>query len=428
MLFGEGAAGRRPAADRAGPRHALPPGPGVVPRRLGRPRRDAAPRPRSARGRGGDRARPGRRRGLRASCPSCGCRRATSRSRRCWAGGASRDAGRASSTPPRCTRSTASPIDELLDPTHRISVTAPVGWVGPGFLIGPTTRTSSCGGSPPASSPGSSTSSAGPRPWDDARDARPAGVHAAGLSPARRTVRPEHRFPSERRSEPARLVAGRPGAGLRRVRLLAGLHHRRLRDRGAAARRAVRRLAGPDALGDANPSLLVSLGALFIVILCASLGQAVLQYGGARIRDRITWQPVRAARRRRWRRAERGRRAARRLGARRRASAAPGCPGITPAWCAARRCSAEVNEVLPAERRAALLSAFNDVVGTSFFPRYLEPFAPERIVDRSAAGPAAAARATPTSPRRGAASSRSAATTPAAGASRAPASSTRPTG
>ena len=27
------------------------------------------------------------------------------------------------------------------------------------------------------------------------------------------------------------------------------------------------------------------------------------------------------------------------------------------------------------------LSSFNDVVGSSFFPRYLEPFAPERIVN-----------------------------------------------
>ena len=33
---------------------------------------------------------------------------------------------------------------------------------------------------------------------------------------------------------------------------------------------------------------------VFIVIVCASLGQAVLQLGGARIRDQITWQPVRA--------------------------------------------------------------------------------------------------------------------------------------
>jgi len=50
----------------------------------------------------------------------------------------------------------------------------------------------------------------------------------------------------------------------------------------------------PLALGDAAPSLWVSLGALFIVIMAASLGQAVLQFIGARIRDRITWQPVRA--------------------------------------------------------------------------------------------------------------------------------------
>ena len=50
----------------------------------------------------------------------------------------------------------------------------------------------------------------------------------------------------------------------------------------------------PLALGDANPSVLVSLGALFIVIVCASLGQAVFQYGGARLRDTISWQPFRA--------------------------------------------------------------------------------------------------------------------------------------
>jgi S1-C subfamily serine protease len=36
--------------------------------------------------------------------------------------------------------------------------------------------------------------------------------------------------------------------------------------------------------------------------------------------------------------------------------------------------------VLP-ESAGGVLQAFNDVVGTSFFPRYLEPFAPERIVE-----------------------------------------------
>ncbi len=29
------------------------------------------------------------------------------------------------------------PLDELIDPTHRISVRHPSGWVGPGFLVGP---------------------------------------------------------------------------------------------------------------------------------------------------------------------------------------------------------------------------------------------------------------------------------------------------
>jgi S1-C subfamily serine protease len=40
----------------------------------------------------------------------------------------------------------------------------------------------------------------------------------------------------------------------------------------------------------------------------------------------------------------------------------------------------EVDHVLP-NSASGVLRAFNNVVGTSFFPRYLEPFAPERIVD-----------------------------------------------
>jgi S1-C subfamily serine protease len=46
-----------------------------------------------------------------------------------------------------------------------------------------------------------------------------------------------------------------------------------------------------------------------------------------------------------------------------------------------------VNGLLP-NVAARGLQAFNNVVGTSFFPRYLEPFAPERIVDVGP-GPAA---------------------------------------
>ncbi len=134
----------------------------------------------------------------------------------------------------------------------------------------------------------------------------------------------------------------------------------------------------PMALGDANPSLLVSLGALFIVILAASLGQAVFQYGGSRIRDRITWQPIRALD------AVGGALlsafavllVAWALGV---AISGSRLGGVTPL---VRDSSvlAKVNEAMP-EQAGGALKAFNDVVGTSFFPRYLEPFAPERIVE-----------------------------------------------
>jgi S1-C subfamily serine protease len=139
----------------------------------------------------------------------------------------------------------------------------------------------------------------------------------------------------------------------------------------------------PLALGDANPSLLVSLGALFIVILAASLGQALLQFSGARIRDRIRWQPIRALD------AVGGAvlsgaavlLVAWALGV---AIAGAGIGGITP-MVRSSAVLARVDTTLPTAADG-LLGAFNDVVGTSFFPRYLEPFAPERIV-RVAPGP-----------------------------------------
>jgi S1-C subfamily serine protease len=133
----------------------------------------------------------------------------------------------------------------------------------------------------------------------------------------------------------------------------------------------------PTALGNATPSILVSLAAVFIVIVCASLGQALFQVGGARLRDKITWQPVRAldavggaalsgaaALLVDWA-----------LGV---ALSGSGLHGITP-MVRDSKVLAEVNRILPAEA-GSKLSAFNDVVGTTFFPRYLEPFAPERIV------------------------------------------------
>jgi len=52
-------------------------------------------------------------------------------------------------------------------------------------------------------------------------------------------------------------------------------------------------LVAPKLLGDAAPALWVSLAALFVVLVCASFGQALFQFAGSRIRDKITWQPAR---------------------------------------------------------------------------------------------------------------------------------------
>lgn len=137
-------------------------------------------------------------------------------------------------------------------------------------------------------------------------------------------------------------------------------------------------VAAPLALGDAERSLLVSLGALFIVILSASLGQAIFQYAGARLRDRITWQPARAVDA---------------VGG----AALSAVAVLIVAWALGVAISgsrigsvtplvrdstvlARVDQVIPTQATAAL-QAFNNLVGVSFFPRYLEPFAPERIVE-----------------------------------------------
>ena len=133
----------------------------------------------------------------------------------------------------------------------------------------------------------------------------------------------------------------------------------------------------PVVLGDAEPSLWVSLGALFIVILSASLGQAVLQFAGARVRDRITWQPARFVDA---------------LGGAALSAAAvllvawalgvavsgSRLGGVTP-LVRSSEVLARVDAALP-DRSDRVLHAFDAVVGTTFFPDYLEPFAPERIV------------------------------------------------
>ncbi len=134
----------------------------------------------------------------------------------------------------------------------------------------------------------------------------------------------------------------------------------------------------PMLLGDAAPSLWVSLAALFVVLVCASIGQAAFQYVGTQVRDRVTWQPARALDAIggavlsvvavlivSWM-----------LGV---AVSGSRIPAVSQAVRDSRVLGA-VNEVMPAEAQGVLRS-FDKVVGSSFFPRYLEPFAPERIVN-----------------------------------------------
>jgi S1-C subfamily serine protease len=140
----------------------------------------------------------------------------------------------------------------------------------------------------------------------------------------------------------------------------------------------------PLLLGEAAPSLWVSLGALFVVLVMASLGQAVFQFAGSRIRAQITWQPIRALD------AVGGAVlsvvavlvVAWMLGV---AISGSRIPGISPQVRDSQVLIA-VNKVMPVQAQQALRS-FDEVVGSSFFPRYLEPFAPERIISVSPASP-----------------------------------------
>jgi S1-C subfamily serine protease len=137
-------------------------------------------------------------------------------------------------------------------------------------------------------------------------------------------------------------------------------------------------LALPVLIGGFAPSLTLSLGALVGVLVTASMGQAVGSVVGSRARDRITWKPARSL------------------------DAIGGAALSTVAVCLVAwalgyavsgtrlpsisdqvRSSAvlsRIDDVMPdgAER---ILGAFNRVVDSSLFPRYLEPFTDEQIVD-----------------------------------------------
>jgi S1-C subfamily serine protease len=132
----------------------------------------------------------------------------------------------------------------------------------------------------------------------------------------------------------------------------------------------------PHLLGGLEPSVGLSLMALVTVLVTASVGQALGAYGGSWMRSHITWEPARAV------------------------DAVGGamlsmvavlvvCWAIGYAVSGARlptitdsvRSSAvldRVDRVMPNAADDAL-SAFNDVVASDLFPRYIEPFAAEEI-------------------------------------------------
>jgi S1-C subfamily serine protease len=142
----------------------------------------------------------------------------------------------------------------------------------------------------------------------------------------------------------------------------------------------------PTLLEGAGPALWVSVAALFVVLVCASFGQAVLQFAGSRIRSRIRWQPARALD------AVGG--AALSMAAVLVVAWALGVAvsGSRLPWASDQVRSStvlrQVDAVMP-PRAVVALNSFSDLLGSSF-PRYLEPFARERISNVAPPSPAVA--------------------------------------
>jgi S1-C subfamily serine protease len=135
------------------------------------------------------------------------------------------------------------------------------------------------------------------------------------------------------------------------------------------------------------PSMSLSVVALFMVLLFATIGQATGALIGALLRERITWEPVRALDA---------------VGGAALSSAAV----LLVAWALAVAVTSSqlsylgnavrtsevlrgVNAALPGEADKAV-HAFTDIVNSSMFPRYLEPFATEHIRPVAPPGPAIA--------------------------------------
>jgi uncharacterized membrane protein required for colicin V production len=132
----------------------------------------------------------------------------------------------------------------------------------------------------------------------------------------------------------------------------------------------------PKVLDNFSPSVEVSFAALVLVIVLASIGRTVGALLGSKLRNKISWKPVKAVDA---------------LGGAVLAAASvlvvswvlgvavsgARIPDVTSA-VRGSQVLAKVDEVLPSGADQAL-QAFNDVVNTDLFPRFLDPFVPERI-------------------------------------------------
>jgi S1-C subfamily serine protease len=134
--------------------------------------------------------------------------------------------------------------------------------------------------------------------------------------------------------------------------------------------------SAPMLLDGFAPGLSISIAALLIVLACAFLGQAAGSFLGSQLRARVTWRPARVI------------------------DALSGAAlsvvamlliawvlGVAASGAQLRTLNQEVRSsvILGAVDNALpggsdrVLAAFNALVDSSRFPRYLEPFAPERI-------------------------------------------------
>ncbi|MEI8407935.1 MULTISPECIES: MarP family serine protease [unclassified Kribbella] len=132
----------------------------------------------------------------------------------------------------------------------------------------------------------------------------------------------------------------------------------------------------PRILDNFSPSVSVSFAALVLVVILASIGRTIGAVLGSRLRNKISWTPVKAVDA---------------LGGAALAAvsvlivswvlgvAVSGAriPSVTSA-VRGSQVLAKVDQVLP-NRADQALQAFNDVVNTDLFPRFLDPFVPERI-------------------------------------------------